>query len=220
MLASRSGGHLFCTIGPPSVAFIHGTPFVSSLYVEKPRQVEESRKSAGNQSLAGAAAFQAALVCDTVRIIHEERLQDPATPTFRTLVRGDGEPRFRFYERIAAVLDNSSPIAPAAAKKTGAGGGVSTYPAAALGSTASHVGPQHTLFFGGDLDDWLEVIRQHEIQAKGGKGTLTLVNVRSAEKSWTKANEARVLRVNGATSHEELTQAVREARSGGGGGNK
>ncbi|CAN0403384.1 unnamed protein product, partial [Ectocarpus fasciculatus] len=184
-------------------------------------KVEESRKSAGSQSLAGAAAFQAALVCDTVRIIDEDRRQDPATPKFRSLVRGDGEPRFRFYERIVAVLDDSCPIAPAAAKKNGtAGAGVSTYPAPALGSTASHVEPQHTLFFGGDLDDWLEVTRQHEMQAKGGKGTLTLVNVRSAEKGWTEANEARVLRVNGATSFEELTQAVREARSGGGGGEK
>lgn len=182
--------------------------------------MEESRKSAGNQSLADAAAFQAALVCDTVRIIQEERNQGRATPTFRTLVRGDGEPRFRFYESIAAVLEDSSPIAPAAAKKKGAGGGVSIYPAAALGSTAGHVEPQHTLFFGGDLDDWLEVTRQHEMRAKGGEDTLTLVNVRSAEKGWTKANEARVLRVNGATSYEELTQAVREARGGGGGGEK
>ncbi|CBJ28634.1 conserved unknown protein [Ectocarpus siliculosus] len=182
-------------------------------------KVEESRKSAGSQSLADAAAFQAALACDTARIIHEERSQGPATPTFRTLVRGDGEPRFRFYERIAAALEDSSPIAPAALKKK-AGGGVGTYPAAALGSTAGHVEPQHTLFFGGDLDDWLEVTRQHEIRAKGGKGTLTLVNVRSAEKGWTKANEGRVLRVNGASSYEELTQAVREARGGGGGGEK
>ncbi|CAM9911654.1 unnamed protein product [Scytosiphon promiscuus] len=207
--------------------------------------MEESRKQAGKQSLSDAAAFQAALVCDRVRIVGDKGArrggeENPAPPALRTLVRRDDEGRFDFYERVANALEEATPAAPAAAKKGGAGGADagSTYPAEALASarptavTDDGTGDrttkfghwdkyhpaQHTLFFGGDLDDWLEVTRQHGIIAKaagaagGGANTLTLVNMRSPEKGWAKSDEAGISKVNGATSYEELAQAVLEAR--------
>ncbi|CAM9322269.1 unnamed protein product, partial [Hapterophycus canaliculatus] len=187
-------------------------------------KMDESRKKAGKQSLADAAAFQAALVCDRVRIIADEDARrvarnDPAAPALQTMVRADEEGRFDFYERIAKALQEVTPAAPAAGKKGGGRGGTgSTYPAEALSASETSQAEQHTLFFGGDLDDWLEVTRQHGINNKAagtageGANTLTLVNLRSPEKGWAKPNDAGVLRVNGATSYEELVQAVLEAR--------
>lgn len=206
-------------------------------------KVEESRKKAGAQTLANAAAFQAALVCDRVHIVAGEWShryaagQGTSVDSASSLVLEAGEGRFSFYERIVGALDGAKPAAPASGKH-GDGGG-SNYPAEIVappclpfrgdgkgkgeqpGATAA---AQHTLFFGGDLDDWLEVTRHHGMRAKpviggsdGGKNTLTLVNLRSAEKGWTKPDDAGVLQVNGATAYEELAQAVREARAGGGG---
>lgn len=215
-------------------------------------KMEESRKKAGAQTLADAAAFQAALVCDRVRIVAGDERQGggatgeatpspptPPPPQPPTLVRGGDEGRFDFYERIVRALEEAVPAVPAAGKRGGGGG--DNYPAAALGAPrpafggaangdggkppdADGSGVQHTLFFGGDLDDWLEVTRHHGANARaargrpggGADGTLTLVNLRSAEKGWTKPDEAGVLRVNGATAYEELAQAVREVVAGGG----
>lgn len=212
-------------------------------------KVEESRKKAGAQTLADAAAFQAALVCDRVHVVagkgshrraagKNTAVVNPASP----LVRGYGEGRFMFYERIAGALQAAVPAVPAAGKYSGGGG---NYPAEVLappprptfGDSGKGKGEQpgavaaaqHTLFFGGDLDDWLEVTRHHGMRTKalgnkiggsglsGGSSTLTLVNLRSAEKGWTKPDDASVLKVNGATAYEELAQAVREACAGGGG---
>lgn len=202
--------------------------------------VEKSRKNTGAQTLANAAAFQAALVCDRVHIVAQgvnHRAEDggpaavdPASP----LVRVAGEGRFAFYERVAGALDEAEPTAPAAGKHAGG----DSYPADVLvppcpttggdgrgkgGEPGATAAARHTLFFGGDLDDWLEVTRHHGTRAKakvGGPGgtsssTLTLVNLRSAEKGWAKPDGAGVLKVNGATAYEELAQAVREARAGG-----
>ena len=215
-------------------------------------KMEESRKKAGAQTLADAAAFQAALVCDRVRIVAESErpraagmgTAPPAPPAPPLLVRGVDEGRFTFYERIVSALDGATPAAPAAGKQSGGGGGGGgNYPAAAFaaprpafggGNAARNGGDdelpdaadasvQHTLFFGGDLDDWLEVTRHHGANTKaagwrsggGAGGTLTLVNLRSAEKGWTKPDSDGVLRVNGATAYDELAQAVREAATGG-----
>lgn len=216
-------------------------------------KMEESRKRAGAQTLADAAAFQAALVCDRVRIIAgDERhgggatgkaAPSPPPPPPQqqplTLVRGEDEGRFTFYERIARALGEAAPAVPAAGKQGGGG----NYPAAALGAPRPAFGGaanedggkqpdadgssvQHTVFFGGDLDDWLEVTRHHGANARaagvrpggGVGGTLTLVNLRSPEKGWTKPDEAGVLRVNGATAYEELAQAVHEVVGGVSGG--
>lgn len=213
-------------------------------------KVEESRKTAGGQTLANAAAFQAALVCDRVHIVAEagshraatgkDASVNPASP----LVRDAGEGRFEFFERIAGALDQATPAVPAAGRHSGGSGG-GNYPAEVVAPPRPTFGgngkgkgageqpdgvaaAQHTLFFGGDLDDWLEVTRHHGVGTKaaakkkagrpaGGGSKLTLVNLRSAEKGWTKPDDAGVLRVNGATAYEELAQAVREARAGGGG---
>lgn len=205
-------------------------------------KMEESRKKAGAQTLANAAAFQAALVCDRVHIVAEggggraagkDATADPAS----TLVREHGEGRFSFYERVAGALDHAKPAVPAAGKH--GDGGCGNYPAEVAAppcptfggsgeGKVEHpgaiVGAQHILFFGGDLDDWLEVTRHHSMRTKaagkkvggspgGGGSTLTLVNLRSAEKGWAKPDDAGVLKVNGATAYEELAQAVREARA-------
>lgn len=219
-------------------------------------EMKESRTKSGAQTLANAAAFQAALVCDRVCIVadgvgntatgKESGINLPASPSpslsFGTLSRGSDEGRFAFYERIAGALDQVTPATPATEKQ----GGGKNYPAAALGiptpvvnSSCGHgkdeqpnarSAVQHTVFFGGDLDDWLEVSRQHGMNMKalgntkkvgetggattgGPRNTLTLVNVRSAEKGRTKPNDAGVSRVNGATAYEDLVQAVREART-------
>eukprot|EP00752_Nemacystus_decipiens_P008322 g7437.t1 len=203
-------------------------------------KMEESRRTAGAQTLADAAAFQAALVCDRVHIVagegpHKAVAVKPAS----MLVCEYGEGRFAFYERIAGALDNHKPAAPAAGKHSGGG---AIYPAEIIAPARLTIGgngngraeepgaiaaARHTLFFGGDLDDWLEVTRHHGARTKAAKvekggppdegcSTLTLVNLRSAEKGWSKADEAGVLKVNGATAYEELALAVRAARAVGG----
>lgn len=199
-------------------------------------KVEESRKKAGAQTLASAAAFQAALVCDRVYIVAGQGSQsaagkDAAINPTSPLVRDAGEGRFAFFERIAGALDQAKPGVPAAGKH----GDIGNYPTEVVAPPRPNgggngkqpgaiVAAQHTLFFGGDLDDWLEVTRHHGMRTKGagrkvggsggGGSTLTLVNLRSAEKGWTKPDDAGVLEVNGATAYEELAQAVREARAG------
>lgn len=176
-------------------------------------KMQESRGTAGSQSLADAASFQAALVCSKVFILAEGidgKGSGKIAP--QTLVRDGTEGRFAFYERIAAALQDASPAAPAAGRK-----GVTNYPLEALlraGGTNTH-----TVFFGGDLDDWLEVAREHGMYRKktdgekltrADKSTLTLVNLRSAEKGWAKDDEGGVARVNGATAYEALCEAMRE----------
>lgn len=176
-------------------------------------KMQQSRGTAGSQSLADAAAFQAALVCSKVCILAEGidgKGSGRIAP--QTLVRGDTEGRFAFYERIAAALQDASPAAPAAGRE-----GVTNYPLEAIlraGGTNAR-----TVFFGGDLDDWLEVAREHGMYRKktdgeklmrADKSTLTLVNLRSAEKGWMKDEEGGVARVNGATAYEALCEAVRE----------
>ena len=214
-------------------------------------KIEESREKAGAQTLANAAAFQAALVCHRVHVvagegIHRAADKDATVKPASTLVREHGEGRFDFYERVAGALHHAEPAVPAAGKHGGGGGG--NYPAEVIApprltfggngngngnGKSEHPGTiavaQHTLFFGGDLDDWLEVTRHHGMRAKAsgkeaggpagaGGSTLTLVNLRSAMKGWAKPDDAGVLKVNGATAYEELAQAVREARAFGGGG--
>lgn len=193
-------------------------------------KMEESRKKAGAQTLANAAAFQAALVCDRVFIVARGNSADEigtkssgSKLESQYLVRDDNEGRYTFYERIAAAFEGITPSAPAAGRE-----GVNNYQIEALGHGKSNSsGPMHTVFFGGDLDDWLEVTRQHDMnkgkgvrqnikEARAGfsASTLILVNLRSAEKCWTK-DEDNVVRVNGATAYEELGQAVREVRVAG-----
>lgn len=152
-------------------------------------KMEESRIKGGAQTLADAAAFQAALVCDRVIVLPEiqrggegedgERKVSAAPATgvtpagdwktlSKNLVRGATEGRFQFYERLSAALKSATPAAPAAGKE-----GVGTYPVEALrgdvdvsdsgwaGGESVRKGTVHTVFFGGDLDDWLQVTREH-----------------------------------------------------------
>lgn len=176
-------------------------------------KMHESRVTAGSQSLADAASFQAALVCTKVFILSEGVAENGGVKiASQTLVRDDTEGRFTFYKRIAAALQKASPAAPAAGSER-----VGNNPLEALLRTGG--ANAHTVIFGGDLDDWLEITREHAIYRKKTEGaematveesTLTLVNLRSAEKGWTKDGERGVTRVNGATAYEALCEAMRE----------
>lgn len=212
-------------------------------------KMETSRAEGGAQTLADASAFQAALVCDKVCIVSEGEEggeaqmeasgADGKVIASQSLVKGDDEGRFAFYQRIAAALEAATPATPAAGRE-----GIKNYPMSALrpsggggrgGKTGGTDGsrPVHTVFFGGDLDDWLEVTREYSMYkgktvskmltaddrggaeaTAGEESTLTLVNLHSSEKGHTK-DEDGVARVNGATAYEELCQAIREARGAG-----
>lgn len=201
--------------------------------------MQKSRELTGAQSLADAAAFQAALVCDKVHIIagtKDEFGRDGSSGAGGlVVVRGSGEDRLAFFERISAVLDNATPTVPA----VGQDGLGRNYPGELLrGGVDVGVGDDsagdksasvHKVFFGGDLDDWLEVTREYGMykekrnsnQVQGMHGadadgdTLTLVNVRSSERGWTRDDDTGILRVNGATAYQELVEAMRDACGGG-----
>lgn len=220
-------------------------------------KMKESRMNSGAQKLADAAAFQAALVCDRVCIVaggvgntstgkDEGMTNLSQSPSVDSLSRESGESRFVFYKRVAGALDQATPAVPAAGKQGGGG----SYPSGALSiphpidnqygggedeQADVNIAVRHTLFFGGDLDDWLEITRQHGMNTKaaentkmgesdgtidgaimgGARNTLTLVNLRSAENSRTKPDDNGVSRVNGATAYEELVQTVLEVRTAG-----
>ena len=191
-------------------------------------KMHASRALSGAQKLADAAAFQAALVCDKVCVmsatVPDNTNSDNAgkATVLQRLARGADEGQFSFYERIAAVLEDAAPAAPAAGRT-----GVTNYPVDELNSGGKQ-GNDSVVFFGGDLDDWLEVTRQHCMSKKGvalgkkvevargqdgewevgsGGSKLILVNVHSAEQGWA-TDESGVSRVNGAAAFEELCEAV------------
>lgn len=170
-------------------------------------EMKTSRAHSGAQTLADAAAFQAALVCDEVCIVamHLPDIGDTddgirREAAVQRLPRRAGEGRFCFYERIASALEESMPAVPVAGRKE-----VTNYPVEELNPSGKCT-DDSVVFWGGDLDDWLEITRKHRFR-KGSK--LTLVNVHSSEKGWTK-DEDGVARVNGATAFEEICQAVRD----------
>lgn len=212
--------------------------------------IEKSRNSSNAQTLADASALQAALVCNRVIILSGNA--KPADDVARgaetstggiigshvisnepplELVRGKDEGRFPFYQRLVAALDRTTPATPAAGKEvsnyqwgTFHGGVIGGKPEEDDASGRNQA--MHTVFFGGELDDWLEIIRELDAsRIKRGavspslKGTtitpkkpaIILVNVRSAEKVLIK-DEGDVMRVNGATSYGELVEAVALAR--------
>lgn len=184
------------------------TAFGSTNIVGKTlNEMKNSRAHSGAQTLADAAAFQAALVCDEVCIVSvhlpgvggaDDDVRREAA--VQRLSRRAGEGRFYFYERIASALEESMPAVPVAGRE-----GVTNYPVEEL-SPSGESTDDSVVFWGGDLDDWLEITRKQRF-CKGSK--LTLVNVHSAEKGWAK-DEDGVARVNGATAFEELCQAVHD----------
>lgn len=222
-------------------------------------KMQESRDESSAQTLADAAAFHAAIVCNRVVVLARGRNGDAAAEGTGTesggggnsnfcralplyFTRGEDEDRFQFYERITLAFQTVNPTAPAVGKDdidhysaevlSGGGfGGVSESKHADSGAAGG--GSKHTVFFGGDLDDWLEVTRKFEARKKAfearkkafetrvsrGDGekkvdeaadeeyTLILVNVKSAEKC-VKKDEGGITRVNGATAYTELCEAV------------
>lgn len=193
------------------------TAFGSANIVGKTlNEMKTSRAQSGAQTLADASAFQAALVCDEVCIVaaHLPGVSDVdhgvrREAAVQRLSRRSSEGRFSFYERIASALEESMPAVPVAGRE-----GVTNYPVEELSPSAESTGGS-VVFWGGDLDDWLEITHQQRFYkgSKRGKtvggSRLILVNVHSAEKGWAN-DEDDVARVNGATAFEELCQAVHD----------